>query len=298
MYIGDVDDPVVSILGWVRTFFALLAQHRPGPRDPKSPLFLHRDMVRPHTYPKLNDDYRALWARAPSCVDASKYASHSLRVAGFNGANRSSSVEEGLPVAHGGWHGGEERYMRFRAAQVLGLSQALWGDWLPLIDADTPAPDAPSPSPRQPGPRLPLGSARLAVPAPVPAPVSAPSPDRPAAASTSSPPGEWLQSQELPPGWLVRRSVAQSGRVYFNYRSPAGVPYRSLALARAALPPDVVVAPPAASQAPVSAATGVAGAHPDDVGSLDFRFPDDLGEHDGYFDRPSRRPPPSSRRNE
>ena len=299
VYIGDVDDPVVSILGWVRDFFSLLAQHSPGPRDPKSPLFLHRDMVQPHTYPKLNEDYRALWARAPSCEDAKKYGSHSLRVAGFNSVNRSPFVEAGLPVAHGGWHGGEERYMRFRASQVLGLSRALWGEWLDLTGTAPPALDAHAPPPRQPGPRLPLGSARQAVPASVHAHESpAPSPARPAAVPNSSPPPEWQQSAELPPGWMVRRSVAQSGRIYFNYRSPDGVPFRSLALARQALPPDVVVAPPAASQAPVSAATGVAGAHPDDVGSLDFRFPDDLGEHDGYFDRPSRRPPPSSRRNE
>jgi hypothetical protein len=284
-------------LGWVRDFFALLARHRPGPRDPKSPLFLHRDMVQPHTYPKLNEDYRALWARAPSCVDAMKYGSHSLRVAGFNGVNRSPLVEAGLPVAHGGWHGGEERYMRFRAAQVLGLSHALWGDWLDSSGASTPAPDAFSPPPRQPGPRLPLGSARPAVPAPVPAPVSpAPSPARTAAPSTSSQPPAWQQSMELPSGWMVRRSVAQSGRVYFTYRSPDGVHFRSLALARAALPSDVVVAPPAASQAPAAAALGGAGAHPADVGSLGFRFPDDLGEHSGYFDRPSRRPPPTERR--
>jgi len=189
--------------------------------------------------------------------------------------------------------------MRFRASQVLGLSRALWGEWLDLTGTAPPALDAHAPPPRQPGPRLPLGSARQAVPASVHAHESpAPSPARPAAVPNSSPPPEWQQSAELPPGWMVRRSVAQSGRIYFNYRSPDGVPFRSLALARQALPPDVVVAPPAASQAPVSAATGVAGAHPDDVGSLDFRFPDDLGEHDGYFDRPSRRPPPSSRRNE
>ena len=61
------------------------------------------------------------------------------------------------------------------------------------------------------------------------------------------------------------------------------------------LPPDVSAAAPAASQAPVAAAPVVAGAHPADVGSLTFRFPDDLGEHAGYFDRPSRRPPPTSR---
>ena len=101
--------------------------------------------------------------------------------------------------------------------------------------------------------------------------------------------------QELPEGWMVRRAVAQSGRVYFNYRSPAGVPFRSLALARAAAaPPDAVVAPPVAP-VPVAAAL-VAGAHPANVGSLEFRFPDDLSEHAGYFDRPSRRPPPTSRR--
>ena len=97
---------------------------------------------------------------------------------------------------------------------------------------------------------------------------------------------------------MVRRAVAQSGRVYFNYRSPDGVPFRSLTLARAAADPsapsDSVVASPAASPTPVAAAL-VAGAHPADVGSLGFRFPDDLDEHEGYFDRPSRRPPPSRR---
>jgi hypothetical protein len=302
VYIGDLDDPVLSILGWVRDFFALLAQHRPGPRDPESPLFLHRDMVQPHTYPNLNSDYRALWSRAPSCVDATKYGSHSLRVAGFNAVNRSPTVESGLPVAHGGWHGGEERYMRFRAAQVLDLPRAMWGDWL-VAAGDVPsAADALSPPPRQPGPRLPLGSARPAASAPsppVPSPAR-PAPSPPVSASPArrlapSPLHEgWQQSQELPEGWMVRRAVAQSGRVYFNYRSPAGVPYRSLALARAAVaPPEAVVAPPVAP-APVAASL-VAGAHPANVGSLEFRFPDDLREHAGYFDRPSRRPPPTSR---
>jgi hypothetical protein len=305
VYIGDVDDPVLSILGWVRAFFALLAQHCPGPRDPKSPLFLHRDMVRPHTYPHLNADYRALWARAPSCADASKYGSHSLRVAGFNAVNRSPSVESGLPVAHGGWHGGEERYMRFRAAQVLGLTRALWGDWL-VADGDTPpAADALSPPPRLPGPRLPLGSARRAASAsaqPVPlAADEAPSLVPPVADEAPSPLHDgWLQSSELPAGWQVRQVVAQSGRIYFNYRSPAGVPYRSLAQARAAAAPSTAeVAPPASGPAPAAAALAgplAAGAHTADVGSLAFRFPDDLGEHTGYFDRPSRRPPPASRR--
>jgi hypothetical protein len=302
VYIGDVDDPVLSILGWVRDFFALLARHRPGPRNPKSPLFLHRDMHQPHTYPSLNADYRALWARAPSCADASKYGSHSLRVAGFNAVNRSPQVEAGLPVAHGGWHGGEERYMRFRAAQVLALPRALWGELLAASDVP-PVADALSPPPRQPGPRLPLGSARSGVPAPpVPSPArpavsapSAPSPARPATQGAPSSPHEvWQQSQELPEGWLVRRAVAQSGRVYFNYRSPAGVPFRSLALARQAVAPEEAHDPPGAPPAPVAAAL-VAGAHPADVGSLDFRFPDDLSEHAGYYDRPSRRRPPPSR---
>jgi hypothetical protein len=313
VYIGDVDDPVLSVLGWVSDFFALLAQHRPGPRDPESPLFLHRDMTQPHTYANLNADYRALWARAPSCVDASRYGSHSLRVAGFNAVNRSPQVESGLPVAHGGWHGGEERYMRFRAAQVLDLTRALWGDWLAADGDAPPAADAFSPPPRQPGPRLPLGSARRAVSASAP-PVSSPArpvasasapaaplPACPDAGVASSPLHDgWLQSSELPAGWQVRQVVAQSGRIYFTYRSPAGVQYRSLAQARAAAaPPAAVVAPPAAQPAPAAAAlaaTLAAGAHPADVGSLSFRFPHDLSEHEGYFDRPSRRPPPASRR--
>ena len=231
VYIGDVDDPTLSILGWVRDFFALLAGHCPGPRDPESPLFLHRDMVQAHTYPKLNEDYRALWARAPTCVDASKYGSHSLRVAGFNAVNRSPLVEPGLPVAHGGWHGGEERYMRFRAAQVLELTRAMWGDWHDVDRASASAADALSPPPRQPGPRLPLGSARAAPPVPVP-----------------------VMSSAVP----------------------------------AALP---VSAP-----GPVAAAPLVAGAHPDDVGSVDFRFPENLDSHTGYFARPSRRRPPNASR--
>ena len=203
--------------------------------------------------------------------------------------------------------------MRFRAAQVLDLTRALWGDWL-AADGDTPpAADAFSPPPRQPGPRLPLGSARRAVSASAP-PVSSPArpvasasapaaplPACPDAGVASSPLHDgWLQSSELPAGWQVRQVVAQSGRIYFTYRSPAGVQYRSLAQARAAAaPPAAVVAPPAAQPAPAAAAlaaTLAAGAHPADVGSLSFRFPNDLSEHEGYFDRPSRRPPPNSRR--
>jgi hypothetical protein len=188
--------------------------------------------------------------------------------------------------------------MRFRAAQVLGLSRALWGDLVAPDGAAPPPPDVLVPPPRQPGPRLPLGSARSpAVPAPVPAPSSpALSPPRSASDQPSSSQSEWRQSAELPPGWMARRTVAQSGRVYFSYRSPDGVLFRSLALAREAVPADAVGAPPAASQAPVAAAPLVVGAHPADVGSLDFRFPEDLGEHTGYYDRPSRRPPPAARR--
>ena len=78
-----------------------------------------------------------------------------------------------------------------------------------------------------------------------------------------------------------------------------GVARTSALMSSIRLASDVSSRRSASGPAPAAAALAVplaAGAHQADVGSLAFRFPDDLGEHTGYFDRPSRRPPPTSRR--
>ena len=94
IYLGDVADERLSIVFWVQKLFRLWGRSFGGPRDPKAPCFVHRDLRQAHTYPSMIKDYRALWSRAPSCEDASEYASHSLRVAGFSTSRRSEMLQE------------------------------------------------------------------------------------------------------------------------------------------------------------------------------------------------------------
>jgi hypothetical protein len=265
VYIGDVDDEVVSICVWVRRFFKLLSDVRPGPRQPKSPLFLHRDMERPYTYDRLTKDYRELWGRAPSCESPALYGSHSLRVSGYNAARRAPNVDNDLAVAHGGWHGGEERYARFDASQVLAMPAAVW---LPEGVVRPRPEDAPVPPPRLLGPRLPLGSARMPsegsgaegqrvghvgsaaiveVMAGHDRPVdSAGGSTQPASqegegSSTTRPASrgkggeavrrgvasEWADAPGFPSGWEVRSNTYPSGRADRTFRAPDGSVFKS-----------------------------------------------------------------------
>jgi len=326
VYIGDVDEPALSVCVWVRRFFRLLGAHFRGPRDPKSPLFLHRDMVRPYTYDRLTKDYRELWSRAPSCVDAAAYGSHSLRVAGYNGARRAAEVGPELAVAQGGWHGGEERYARFRAAQVLSMPGALWSTCAAAARAEEQA-DALAPPPRVMGVRLPLGSARAAgVPRVAEAaggscpggdglemmPSSGVEPASGVMACGSTEGSEegegrakevsaWVEAPTLPPGWEVRCTTYPSGRVERIYRSPAGAVFRSRRAAVVSLG-DAGSPVSQADEHAADEAVGSEGGVPDatvpgpvPVGDVRHQFPVDLDDYVLEKDRPSRRRPPVAR---
>ena len=178
-------------------------------------MFLHRDMVQPHTYDALCRDYRLLWDRAPSCVNSKSYGSHSMRIAGFNGASRAPEVEEGLPEVHGNWHGGQERYHRWLATMVLqiptGIVNQLPSTHLPVVVSQPLAVEPPPGAlPRNANPRLPIGSARSPAPRAVARPI------------LSSPLGlarsdihTWEPCTQLPIGWKFSVRTSRSGWSYY-----------------------------------------------------------------------------------
>ena len=95
-------------------------------RDPKSPYFVARDMVRAYTYGAASVDFKDRQRRVGVPEDELT-GLHGLRVTGYNETKR--GLGEDLAVAHGLWKStAHKRYDRFKIAQVLRIPAAIVGD--------------------------------------------------------------------------------------------------------------------------------------------------------------------------
>ena len=132
-YVGDAPGSILSVFMWYRR----LMQFFSGPRDPTSPFFLARDMVRPYTYTAGMSDLKQMLQRVGTDL---AYGLHGLRVEGFN-RWRAANGEE-LAVAQGLWQpGSEARYIRFDTGEVLSGPSAVAGVANPYVsDRQRPQP--------------------------------------------------------------------------------------------------------------------------------------------------------------
>ena len=83
-YVGDVDDPLFSIVGWGKKLIALW-RAAGLQRLPNQPFFLARDKQRPYTYRCGLSDLDMMLKRV-GCTET--YGLHSLRVLGYNLSKR------------------------------------------------------------------------------------------------------------------------------------------------------------------------------------------------------------------
>ena len=130
-HIGDVPDSIFSIVTWAHRLFAFQV-----PRTPDSPMFRHRDQVRPMTYSSALEFLHVMQLRVGVSVLPGL---HGIRVTG-NNLSKNGNGEE-MTQFHGGWlsAAGRSRYDRFAVLDVLAIPARMLGRPPPNSGA-SPAP--------------------------------------------------------------------------------------------------------------------------------------------------------------
>ena len=157
--IGEIPGSEMCFVTWL---VRLNAFH--GPRDPKSPMFVSRDRVRPLLYAAALNGFKELQIRVGVSPDnVTKF--HGLRILGYNRSKK--AVGEALTVEHGRWmSSAHDRYSRFSMAEVASIPAGIVG--IPLLPAVVPVPPAADArQPRPPPRRLQRSSLRLPPSSPV-----------------------------------------------------------------------------------------------------------------------------------
>jgi hypothetical protein len=258
--VGEIRDSDMCPVRW---FLRLQRMHGHRPvRD--GPMFLARDRVRPYIYSAAASDFQARQARV-GVPEEARTAPHGLRVAGYNATKR--ALGEDIAAAHGGWQSGAHtRYSRYYMSDVVRIPSVVCGD-----DAGEDYGICPDERPTVRSAQRPTRAlARrpsLAGDSDIDEPESG--------GGSSAPVGVAPTELALPQGARMPLVPSPADRGARRGRRPAGGDRAITASLQTS---------PLVSEAPAST-----------VGSMTFRFPDDLSTHEGYFERPSRRPPPTAR---